>query len=157
MIRATGVKIWSGFVNVKTHTMPGVLSISRCWIAAWFLSGTKDFSVLQVVWTGSAFTQSPIAWVSRALWRWERCWSVKLTAHFRVEVKNDGRCNSSPLMNYVNALDNARKITVAYFCLSHGGILHIQQQLRSNAFEHKLLFNKTIGNIITITSQTHPS
>lgn len=103
---------------------------------------------------GLAFTQPPNAWVSGALWRWERCWSVKLTAHFRVEVQNDGRCTSSPpyaLMNYVNALDNARKIALAYFCLSRGGILHAHQQLRSNAFEHKLL-NKTIGSIITITS-----
>jgi hypothetical protein len=60
-------------------------------------------------------------------------------------------------MNYVNALDNARKIALAYFCLSRGGILRTQQQLRSNAFEHKLLFNKTIGNNITITSQMRRS
>jgi len=74
-----------------------------------------------------------------------------LTAHFRVEVQNDGRCTSSPpyaLMNYVNALDNACKIALAHFCISRVGILHTQQQLLSNAFEHKLLLNKTIGNII---------
>jgi hypothetical protein len=81
--------------------------------------------------------------------------SVKLNACFRVEVQNDGRSTSSPpyvLMNYVNALGNASRIAEAYFCLSHSGFLHTQQQLRSNAFEQKLLLNKAIGYIITIPS-----
>ena len=156
MIRATGLKIWTGFVNVKTLTTPGVLSITRCWIAAWFLSGTEYFfcSASRLDRLG-IYTASDCMGIGSAL-TLERCWSVKLTAHVRVEVQNDGRCTSSPpyaLMNYVNALDNARKITLAYFCLSHGGILHTQQQLRSNAFEHQFLFNKTVCNIITMTSQ----
>ena len=101
------------------------------------------------------FTQPPTAWVSGALRRWERCRSVKLNAHFRVEVQNDGRSTSSPpyvLMNYVNALGNARRIAKAHFYLSHCCFLHTQQQLRSKTFEHKLILNKGIGNIITIPS-----
>ena len=102
-----------------------------------FLSGAEDFSVLQVVWTASVFTQPPFAWVSGAPWCWERCRSVKLTAHFRVEVQSDGRCTFGPpyaLKNYVNAPDNARKIVVACFCHCRGGFLHTQQEVRSDAF-----------------------
>ena len=57
---------------------------------------------------------------------------MKLTANFRVEVQNDGRCTSSPLyafMKYVNAIDNARKIVLAYFYLYRRGILNTQRQL----------------------------
>jgi hypothetical protein len=53
-------------------------------------------------------------------------------------------------MNYANALHNARKIALAV-CLSHGGILNTRQ-IYSKAFEHNLLLNKTIGNIIAIRS-----